>query len=325
MRLQEADWQRTLREALADPRELLRRLGLPGDLAYGAPGAFPLRVPEPYLARIRPGDPGDPLLRQVLPIAAEQDAQEGFGSDPVGDLAARQAPGLLQKYHGRALAVTTGTCAIHCRFCFRREFPYGENSTHDPARLAAALAALRDVDELILSGGDPLTLGDTRLARLLDAVRGNPRLRRIRLHTRLPVVIPARVTAALVALLAGLPQQVVVVLHVNHAQEIDSAVRAALGMLRAAGILLLNQSVLLAGVNDRVATLEQLCLALFDAGVLPYYLHQLDRVRGTAHFEVPDARAVALHRELAGRLPGYLVPRLVRELPGAASKLPLPC
>jgi len=317
--IQEHGWQAELRAASLDASELLETLGLPADLAVPTDG-FPLRVPAGFVARMRPGDPHDPLLRQVLPAAAEHAQVPGFCSDPCGDLDAIAAPGLLQKYRGRALLVTTGACAVHCRYCFRRGFPYADQADVDPERLANSLAALSDVDELILSGGDPLTLSDRRLAALITAAESVPRLCRLRLHTRVPVVLPARITETLCARLEASRLDVVVVIHANHPNELDDAVVAALTQLRAHGATLLNQAVLLRGINDDVESLATLSTRLFAAGVLPYYLHMLDRAAGTAHFDVPASRARVLHRTLAARLPGYLVPRLVREVPGADSK-----
>ncbi len=324
---QPEDWRRVQREAYARPAELLAALGLTAaavGLSEAAAAAFPMRVPRPWAARIRRGDPHDPLLRQVLPVAAETRTHDGFVADPVGDRAAEQTPGLLQKYRGRALLLLTGACAIHCRYCFRREFPYSESVGE--ARLSAALevlAANPGIDEVILSGGDPLSLSDERLRAVVARLAAIPHLRRLRLHTRAPVAIPTRVTPALVAALAETRLASVVVLHVNHAQEIDEEVVRALWPLRAAGIALLNQAVLLRGVNDDARTLCALSYRLFDAGILPYYLHLLDRVRGAAHFRVPIRRARALGRELRESLPGYLVPRIVREIAGEASKTPL--
>jgi EF-P beta-lysylation protein EpmB len=235
---------------------------------------------------------------------------------------AMRAPGLLHKYHGRALLITTGACAVHCRYCFRREFPYDSTHTQGPRWQAALeqLAADRSIEELILSGGDPLSLTTPRLAQLTDSLRALPHIRRLRLHTRTPVVLPERVDDALIGWIDALPWPCVIVLHSNHAHEIDAAVRTAAARLRATGATLLNQSVLLAGVNDSVAALEALSQSLWSAGVLPYYLHLLDRVRGAAHFEVGEAQARELMAALAARLPGYLVPRLAREVPGAAAK-----
>lgn len=321
-------WQRLWRDAVRDPRELLELVGLP-DLATrvsaAATAQFPLRVPRGFVARMRHGDPADPLLRQVLPLDDEDRVVPGFVLDAVGDRAARGGPGIVHKYEGRALLVATGSCAIHCRYCFRRHFPYGEETAAAGQwrEALAYLAADPGLDEVLLSGGDPLSLATSKLAEFTDGLAGLPHVRRLRLHTRLPVVLPERVDDALLAWLAGLPQQRVVVVHANHPNEIDAGVARALGDLRLAGATVLNQAVLLRGVNDDVATLAALSERLFEAGVLPYYLHQLDRVAGAAHFEVPDAGALALHAALAARLPGYLVPRLVREVAGAPAKLPV--
>jgi EF-P beta-lysylation protein EpmB len=275
---------------------------------------------------MRPGDPTDPLLRQVLPVESELQDAADYVSDPLGEHAALRAAGLLQKYQGRALLITTSACAVHCRYCFRREFPYSEQ-THDAPRWSAALAELAgdsSIEEVILSGGDPLSLSDARLTGLTDALAKIPHIRRLRVHTRQPVVLPSRVDDGLLGWLRALRAPMVFVLHVNHPNEIDAEVRCACEKLRAAGVTLLNQSVLLRGVNDNVDVLAELSRCLFDAGVLPYYLHVLDHVRGAAHFAVPDPEARALVGELASRLSGYLVPRLVRELSGAPAKVILP-
>ena len=322
------NWRQELADAVCDPAELLDLLGLDHaglPAARAAARRFPLRVPRGFVARMRRGDPADPLLRQVLPLGAELDEVAGFGADPVGDLASRRATGLLTKYRGRALLVATGACGVHCRYCFRREFPYAdENPRADGWRAALdAIAADASLSEVILSGGDPLSLSDRRLAELAAAIAAIPHVERLRLHTRQPVVLPSRVDDALLGWLSASRLRTVIVLHANHAHEIDGAVRAATAALAATGATLLNQSVLLRGVNDSAAALVALSEALFAAGVLPYYLHQLDRVRGAAHFAVPDAEAIAIHAAAAERLPGYLVPRLVREVAGAPRKLPL--
>jgi EF-P beta-lysylation protein EpmB len=272
---------------------------------------------------MRPGDPADPLLRQVLPLEEEELPAAGYTADPLGELAAPPVAGVLHKYRGRALVVATGACAVHCRYCFRRHFPYAEHSGQAAGwrEVVDRIAGDPGISEVILSGGDPLSLPDERLAELAGALAALPQLRRLRLHTRLPIVLPERVDHALVAWLGALDLPVAVVVHANHAQELDADVRRALAALQATGALLLNQSVLLAGVNDSVDALGDLCEALFDAGVLPYYLHLLDPVAGAAHFAVDEAVAVEIMRELAARLPGYLVPRLVHEVPGAPSKL----
>lgn len=323
-----ARWQALWRDAVRDPRELLALLGLDG-VAAGvsdeAAAQFPLRVPRGFVARMRRGDPHDPLLRQVLPLDQELRPMPGYALDPVGDGLAKAGDGVIRKYRGRALLVTTGSCAIHCRYCFRRHFPYAEETAAAAGWRGAVglIAADPEIDEVILSGGDPWSLATPKLAELSQALAAIPHLKRLRIHTRLPVVLPERVDAPLLDWLGALPWPVTVVLHANHAQEFDPAVDAALARLRAAGATLLNQAVLLRGVNDSVDALADLSERGFRAGVLPYYLHQLDRVQGAAHFEIEDERARALHRALAARLSGYLVPKLVREIAGDPGKRPL--
>ena len=321
-------WQRLWREAVRDPRELLGLLGLEeaaAGISEAAAAGFPLRVPRGFVARMRPGDLHDPLLRQVLPVDAEERVVPGFGLDAVGDGAARKAEGVIQKYRGRALLVTTGSCAVNCRYCFRRHFPYAEETAARDGWSAAvaAIAADPSLDEVLLSGGDPLSLATPKLAELTAQLARIPHLRRLRIHSRLPIVLPERVDAPLLQWLAALPWPVAFVVHANHANEFDDQVDSALAGLRGAGAQLLNQAVLLRGVNDSVDALAALSGRGFAAGVLPYYLHQLDRVAGTAHFEVDDEVARALHAGLAARLSGYLVPRLVREVPGDTGKRPL--
>lgn len=282
-------------------------------------------VPRGYAALMEPGNPKDPLLRQVLPLAIEGERHPGFSADPVGDTAATLVPGLLQKYRGRALLVTTPACAIHCRYCFRRHYPYAD-ATLGPDGGAAAIAAIAadtSITEVILSGGDPLMLDDGALARLCEALAAIPHVERLRVHTRLPTVLPSRVTPVLCRLLGQTRLATVVVIHANHPRELGDAAGGALDRLRGVGAALLNQSVLLRGVNDDLDTLCALSEGLFRHGVLPYYLHLLDRVQGAAHFEVPEVQARALISALRLRLPGYLVPRLVREEPGAGTKIPL--
>jgi len=321
------DWRAAWREAVTDPLELLSMLGLP-HLAETLPAddaGFAMRVPRGFVQRMTHGDARDPLLLQVLPQLAETDNVAGFSRDAVGDLASRDAQGLLHKYQGRALLIASGSCAVNCRYCFRRHFPYGEEIAAAGAwRLALEhVAGDTSIDELILSGGDPLSLATGKLAELTDRLRALPHVRRLRIHTRLPVVLPERVDDAFTQWLGAVPLQKVVVLHANHANEFDGDVDEACRRLRDTGATLLNQSVLLAGVNDDAETLSALSERLFAAGVLPYYLHQLDRVQGAAHFEVDDARALALVQAMRERLPGYLVPRLVREEQGEPSKTPL--
>lgn len=320
-------WRHALATAYRDPGDLLAALGTDARAAgYDADAGreFPFRVTREYAARIRPGDPLDPLLRQVLPLARELEDVAGFGADPVGEQALAPRGSLLQKYAGRALLLLTGACAIHCRYCFRRTYPYAGHVGRSALEAGLdAVAADRALSEVILSGGDPLVRDDDVIATVCMRLASMPHVRRLRIHTRLPVVLPARVTARLLGTLGRAPFAVTMVLHVNHPREVDADVAAALARCRAAGIVLLNQAVLLRGVNDDVDTLAELGERLFDSGVLPYYVHLLDRVRGAAHFEVDEGRARALEHALRARLPGYLVPRFVREVVGAASKLPL--
>ncbi|MBL8298830.1 MAG: EF-P beta-lysylation protein EpmB [Rhodanobacteraceae bacterium] len=321
-------WQQLWREAVTDPLELLRLVGLEQHARRLLPAGdtgFPLRVPRGFIARMQTGNPDDPLLLQVLPQVAENLPQPGFVHDAVGDAAARSAHGVLQKYAGRALLITTGSCAVNCRYCFRRHFPYADETAAANGWRAALAAIATDttVTEVILSGGDPLSLSDAKLAELGSALVAIPHVRRLRIHTRLPVVMPERVDAAFAAWLAALPLQKVVVLHANHANELDASVDVACARLRDAGCTLLNQAVLLRGINHSATALTALSERLFAAGVLPYYLHQLDRVLGAAHFEVTDAEALALIAALRHSLPGYLVPRLVREVAGEPAKTPL--
>lgn len=320
-------WQQALATAITDPAVLLNHLQLDPALLPAARRAaerFGLKVPHYFAGLMRRGDPRDPLLRQVLPLEAELDPAPGFVSDPVGDEQKAVVPGILHKYRGRLLLIASGSCAVHCRYCFRRHFPYQENSAcRDQWRQAVDyIRASPETDEVILSGGDPLTLSDTRLASLVGMLSGIPHLRRLRIHTRLPVVIPERLTPGLMELLSGSRLSSVVVLHVNHGNELGPELKAGLQPLREAGVTLLNQSVLLRGVNDSAPALARLSSSLFDCGILPYYLHLLDRVQGAAHFEVSDADARQLQQQLRDRLPGYLVPAMVREIAGAPAKQP---
>jgi EF-P beta-lysylation protein EpmB len=321
-------WRQALKTAIRDPVRLCRALHLPAAVeadAVRASRAFPVFAPWSYVARMRPGDPQDPLLQQVLPLTEELQNTSGFLRDPVGDEAAQLTPGLLQKYHGRALMITTGACAVHCRYCFRRHYPFREAASADPswARALEAVADDETLEEVILSGGDPLVLVDAQLASLIEHLARIPHLRRLRIHSRLPIVIPARVTTALLQWLRGTRLVPVMVVHANHPREIDDTVAAALRRLVDAGVVVLNQSVLLRRINDDADTLAELCQRLLDCRVLPYYLHQLDRVAGAAHFETPAGVGERLLEQLRARLPGYAVPRYVREVAGARSKVPL--
>ncbi|HET7063886.1 MAG TPA: EF-P beta-lysylation protein EpmB [Rudaea sp.] len=327
-RAQPRRWQELWREAVTDPRELLAELDLQAFASTLLPQSdtgFPLRVPRGFVARMRRGDPHDPLLLQVLPQVRELLEVPGFTRDAVGDLPARTANGVLHKYEGRALLVATGSCAVHCRYCFRRHFPYASQTAAAAGwdEAVADVQADESIVEVILSGGDPLSLATAKLAELTRALAPIRHLRRLRIHTRLPVVLPERIDDEFSRWLGALPWPTTIVLHANHANELDASVAAACARLRDSGAILLNQSVLLRGVNDNASVLADLSERLFDCGVLPYYLHQLDRVAGAAHFEVDDTRARDLVDELRDRLPGYLVPRLVREIAGARAKTPL--
>ncbi len=271
------------------------------------------------------GNPDDPLLRQVLPVHQEQLVTPGFIDDPVGDLSAIAESGVIHKYHGRVLLITTAACAIHCRYCFRRNFPYSENQlTRQKQQQALSyIANHTDITEVILSGGDPLLLSDSRLLSLFNALNQIPHLKRIRIHSRLPVVLPARITSSLVDMLSNSPKKIVMVLHANHANELSQQVANSCQQLKKHSITLLNQSVLLKGVNDSADPLCELSEKLFTLDILPYYLHQLDKAKGTAHFAVNDETALALHHQIKSRLPGYLVPRLVKEISGKAYKISL--
>lgn len=320
-----ADWQQELAQAIKDPIELLTQLGL-ADQLKAIDGAilkqFPLRVTQSYLNKMRFGDVADPLLRQVFPLLEEGIEVDGFLVDPVGDHLAIKTPGLLQKYQGRALLLTTGACAIHCRYCFRRHFPYGDSNpmASQWQETLAELRADHRLNEVILSGGDPLALSDTKVARIISELQQISHLKRLRIHTRLPVVLAKRITPELLKILSATRLQVVMVIHANHANEIDEESADVLALLRASGCEMLNQTVLLKGVNDSAKALIALSERLGEVQVIPYYLHLLDKVQGASHFEVDDALGVELIQQLRDSLPGYLVPRLVREQQGAASK-----
>ena len=319
-------WQEALKAAIRDPRQLCQALALPEHYVAAAEQAsqsFPLVVPWEFLARMQPGDPHDPLLRQVLPLDDELTIVPGFDLDPVAETSATLAPGLLKKYVGRALMVTTPTCAVHCRYCFRRHFDY-ESAPRALAAWSAAfdqLAADPTIDEVLLSGGDPLTLPDLRLTDLIHSLETVPHLRRLRIHSRLPIVIPQRITDDLLTLLRTTRLTTLVVVHANHPAELDSTVADAVGRLVDSGIMVLNQTVLLRGVNDSADVLAALSRRLLDLRVLPYYLHQLDAVAGAAHFHVSVERGKQLIASLRSQLPGYAVPRYVQEVPGEPSKV----
>jgi EF-P beta-lysylation protein EpmB len=319
------NWQQQLADAFNNIEDLCRYLHLsPDDLPVSATATenFPLRVPLSFAACIEKGNPNDPLLRQILPVNEELFTYPGFSLDPVGDLASASQTGVLHKYHGRVLLINTGSCAINCRYCFRRNFPYADLQL-SKQKEDAAIQAIQDdatVSEVILSGGDPLLLSDARLARLIQQLDNIEHLQRIRIHSRLPIVLPARITEELINTLSLSPKQIVIVVHCNHANEISERVIAACDLLKNSGITLFNQAVLLKGVNDNANVLGELSEQLFSHGIIPYYLHLLDKATGTGHFEVSEQEALALIRQVQTALPGFLVPKLVKEQAGAASK-----
>jgi EF-P beta-lysylation protein EpmB len=319
------NWQQQLADAFDNIEDLCRYLDLsPDELPVSAAATenFPLRVPLSFAACIEKGNPQDPLLRQVLPVNEELAVYPGFNADPVGDLAATTQTGVLHKYQGRVLFINTGSCAINCRYCFRRNFPYSELQLSKQKEQAAILSIQEDasVTEVILSGGDPLLLSDARLTRLIVKLGEIKHLKRIRIHTRLPIVLPARITDDFMDTLKLSPKQIILILHCNHANELNERVISACNTLKNSGITLFNQSVLLKGVNDDVNILCDLSEQLFSHGVIPYYLHLLDKATGTGHFEVSKEQALELIRQVQATLPGYLVPKLVTEQAGAASK-----
>ncbi|XOV83625.1 MAG: EF-P beta-lysylation protein EpmB [bacterium] len=316
-------WRRELQQAIRTSVELLKYVNVHSESASDS-DPFPVRVPRGFADRMVVGERNDPLLRQVLATTHEQIDTPGFVRDPLQEQSDRNlihpAPGLLHKYHGRALLITTGACAINCRYCFRRHFPYAEHQQRRHTKALAALQQDTSIEEIILSGGDPLLLDDAALAQLLESLTQIDHLQRLRIHTRIPVVLPARITQALVDMLAASRMQVVVVIHSNHAQELDAATARSLAALDNAGVHLLNQAVLLKGINDNLPAQIALAKALFSQRVMPYYLHLPDRVAGTAHFYVEDQAARALHSDMQAHLPGYLVAKLVREQAGEPAK-----
>ena len=319
-------WQDELAHALRNPKELLSVLNLTPEQIPGGISSendFPLRVPRSYVKRMQIGNPEDPLLLQVLSRQLEQQEHPGFQLDPVGDGLATASPGLLHKYQGRVLLITTGACPVHCRYCFRRHFPYSASrpDNGDWSKAIDYIAADASIHEVILSGGDPLSLSNNRLQAISDRLTEIPHIQRLRIHTRMPVVLPERIDSGLKEWLTSLPWQTIVVIHSNHANEIDEQVSRTLTDLRATESTLLNQAVLLKNINDNIPALVNLSEALFKSGTLPYYLHLLDRVAGAAHFEVKESIALELMNELQCHLPGYLLPKLVREVAGKPHKI----
>jgi len=326
--MQISSWQLKLKDSIREPAALLARLELPAEaipLASRSLETFPVRVPLTFLDKICKGDPEDPLLRQVVPIIDEDLEQPGYTADPLQEQQWLAAPGVLHKYYGRALLITTAACAIHCRYCFRRHFPYTENNAAkinwNPA--LSYINQTTDITEVILSGGDPLTLADEKLGSLIEQLDKIKQLKRLRIHSRTPSVLPDRFTDSLLGILTSTRLETVIVNHCNHPNEIDSAAETAFDQIRRAGITLLNQSVLLKNINDNAEVLAALYERLFSSGVLPYYLHMPDKVAGAGHYDVTLEAARSVMDELRKQLPGYLVPRLVREIAGAPYKIPV--
>lgn len=322
------DWLSQLADVITSPDELLRLLNIDSDenmlAGREAKRLFALRVPRAFVARMEKGNPNDPLLKQVLTSKDEFVTAPGFSTDPLEEQNS-VVPGLLHKYRNRALLLVKGGCAVNCRYCFRRHFPYADNPGNKRNWQVALdyIAAHPELDEIIFSGGDPLMAKDHELDWLLTQLEAIPHIKRLRIHSRLPIVIPARITNGLVSRFAASSLQILLVNHINHAKEIDETFRSAMTRLRNVGVTLLNQSVLLRGVNDNAQTLADLSNALFDASVMPYYLHVLDRVQGAAHFMVSDEEARQIMRELLTLVSGYMVPKLAREIGGEPSKTPL--
>ncbi|WP_063369814.1 EF-P beta-lysylation protein EpmB [Pseudoalteromonas luteoviolacea] len=322
-----SNWQKELANVVTCPDTLLNMLGLETHFSakdLAAKRLFPVRVPRPFIAKMRYGDPNDPLLLQVMPLHQEFIAASGFNKDPLEEQDA-PVPGLLHKYQSRVLLMLKTGCAVNCRYCFRRHFPYQDNQVNKRALapIFEYLVEHPEINEVILSGGDPLMAKDDMISWLLDELEALPQIKRIRIHSRLPVVIPARVTDALCNRLANSRLKAILVNHINHPNEIDDDFKAAMSKLKQAGVTLLNQSVLLKGINDCAQTLSALSEALFDSDILPYYLHLLDKVEGASHFDMEETEAIDLVAQMLETLPGFLVPKLVREIGGKQSKTPI--
>ena len=326
--MQQPPWQAKLQQLFNDPDLVLREVETTIStelISKKASESFSMRVPKEFIDRIKKGDPDDPLLKQILPVKDEEFEVEGFTTDPLAEMGTQVVPGLLHKYHGRALLVVTGTCAIHCRYCFRRHFPYAESN---PAKdkWQQALDHIKNdpsISEIILSGGDPLTLADHRLRDLIQKLSDISHLQRLRIHSRLPIILPDRVNEHMIKWLTNTRLKSVLVVHTNHGNELNKDVATAMQRLHDINIPVFNQSVLLKGVNDSAEILADLSERLFDIGIIPYYLHMLDPVAGAAHFKVDEASARSIMLKLYKTLPGYLVPRLVREIAGAQYKIPV--
>ncbi|KOO02631.1 EF-P beta-lysylation protein EpmB [Vibrio nereis] len=323
----EQNWLKQLANGISDPLKLLEQLEIdpkPWQHGFEARKLFAQRVPQSFVDRMEKGNPFDPLLRQVLPLTEEFEVHPGFSNDPLEEQN-NAIPGLLHKYRNRTLLIVKGGCAINCRYCFRRHFPYQDNKGNKAAWQQSLdyIAHHPELNEVILSGGDPLMAKDDEIQWLVDHIADIPHIKRLRIHSRLPVVIPARVTEQLIKVLAETRLQVILVTHINHAQEINQELSMSLGKLKQVGVTLLNQGVMLKGVNDSVEAQVALSESLFDAGILPYYMHVLDKVQGAAHFFISDEMAKSIMAGVIERVSGYLVPKLTREIGGRSSKTPL--
>ncbi|OTT95122.1 EF-P beta-lysylation protein EpmB [Acinetobacter baumannii] len=326
---QEQNWQSQLSDLITDPLELLNLLELSTDqLLSGAILAsekFKLRVPRAFVGKMNAKDPLDPLLLQVLPHHLELEEHPEFVTDPLGEEAANQLPGVLHKYKSRFLLTLTGACAVHCRYCFRRHFPYQENlpKNEDWLNIKNYIESNPDINEVILSGGDPLTLSNRKLALWLERLSSLKQVKILRIHSRVPIVIPNRIDEELISLLKNSRLRIILVVHSNHASELDDFTCSKLLQLSEHHITVLNQAVLLKGVNDSAQTLTDLSYRLFEARVMPYYLHVLDKVKGAQHFDLVPSEIDAIYQDVLASLPGYLVPKLVREIAGEKNKTPL--
>lgn len=321
----EPNWQKELSDAVSDVASLYQLLELPLPEQVHTPNKFPLRVPHAFINKMKKGDPNDPLLRQILPDIAESLPVAGYTADPLGENAHNPMKGLLHKYQSRALITVTGACAVHCRYCFRQHFDYGANlpNSQDIRQICQYIANDKNINEVLLSGGDPLNINNRRFNEWIGALSAIDNIKTIRIHTRLPAILPNRIDDEFIEILANCPKNIVMVLHINHPNEIDDALAQKCQRLNNHDVVLLNQSVLLKGVNDNVETLCQLSHALFGIGVMPYYLHVLDKVAGSAHFDLPIDRAIQIYWQLLEKLSGYLVPKLVQELAGKPYKVPI--
>lgn len=326
---QEQNWQSQLSDLITDPLELLEILELSkAQLLSGAilaSGQFKLRVPRAFVRKMEVGNPLDPLLLQVLPHHLEMEEHDGFVTDPLDEEQANQIPGVLHKYKSRFLLTLTGACAVHCRYCFRRHFPYQENlpKNEDWLNIKGYLETHPEINEVILSGGDPLTLSNRKLATWIERLESLSQIKILRIHSRVPIVIPERIDEELVSLLKNSRLRVILVVHSNHPAELDNLTCAKLSYLAKQNILVLNQAVLLKGVNDSAQTLVNLSQRLFEAQILPYYLHVLDKVKGAHHFDLGAEKIDQIYKDVLASLPGYLVPKLVREVAGENNKTPL--